>query len=146
MKFTRNAKIFRGQLDVAPFLGVFFLLVVFLLLGSLVYTPGVAIQLPESATSLPGTANPPLAIAVDRNGQLYFENQLIGEAALKTRLADAVKKAPDPLTLVVRADKAVPYAVVIRLAGLAREAGIKEVLWAYLPSVLSARSANANAP
>jgi hypothetical protein len=40
MKFPRNARIFRGQLDAAPFAAVLFLLVIFLMLGSLVYTTG----------------------------------------------------------------------------------------------------------
>lgn len=42
MRFARNARIFRGQLDAAPFAAVFFLLVIFMMLGSLVYTPGRA--------------------------------------------------------------------------------------------------------
>ena len=54
MRFPHNTKIFRGQLDAAPFLGVFFLLLIFLLLNSsLVFTPGVEIQLPETA-NVPG--------------------------------------------------------------------------------------------
>ena len=57
MKFPRNARIFRGRLDVAPFAAVFFLLATFLLLGSLVYTPGVRLELPE-ADDLPGTDKP----------------------------------------------------------------------------------------
>jgi len=34
MKFPRNARIFRGQLDAAPFAAVFFLLVLLLMLGT----------------------------------------------------------------------------------------------------------------
>jgi hypothetical protein len=41
MKFPRNARIFRGQLDAAPFAIVFSCLLLFLLLSSLLYTPGV---------------------------------------------------------------------------------------------------------
>ncbi len=42
MRFPHNTKIFRGQLDAAPFVGVFFLLVIFLLFNSgLVFTPGI---------------------------------------------------------------------------------------------------------
>ena len=42
MRFPRNAKIFRGQLDAAPLAGVFFLLLIFFLLSSrLAFTPGV---------------------------------------------------------------------------------------------------------
>ena len=42
MKFPRNARVFRGQLDAAPFASVLFLLVLFLLVqSSLVFVPGV---------------------------------------------------------------------------------------------------------
>ena len=42
MRFPRTHKAFRGQLDVAAFAGVFFLLALFLAFsGSLIFTPGV---------------------------------------------------------------------------------------------------------
>ena len=48
MKFPRNAKVFRGQLDVAAFAGVFFALCLMLVFRTLlVHSPGVEIQLPE---------------------------------------------------------------------------------------------------
>lgn len=132
MKFPRKAKIFHGRLDAAPFAGVFFLLLIFLLLASLVYTPGVRIQLPEAA-GLPGTEHPTLAVALDARGRYFFENQIIRRADLKARLQEAVKKSSEPLTLIVRADKSVSYEALIRLTLLAREAGIKEALLATLP-------------
>jgi biopolymer transport protein ExbD len=45
MRFARHAKIFRGPLDPAPVAGVWLLLMMFMLLGSLVYTPGVLVDL-----------------------------------------------------------------------------------------------------
>ena len=58
MKFPRNAKIFRGQFDVAPYAGVCFLILIFLALNtSLVFTPGVPIELPEGR-DLPGVLGP----------------------------------------------------------------------------------------
>ena len=45
MRFARHAKIFRGPLDPAPVAGVLLLLMIFMLLGSLVYTPGVLVDL-----------------------------------------------------------------------------------------------------
>jgi biopolymer transport protein ExbD len=45
MRFARHAKIFRGPLDAAPVAGVLLLLMMFMLLGSLVYTPGVLVDL-----------------------------------------------------------------------------------------------------
>jgi biopolymer transport protein ExbD len=136
MKFPRNVRIFRGQLDAAPFATVFFLLVIFVVLNSLVYTPGVRIQ-PPAADNLPGTDQPTLTVAVDAGYRLYFANQIINEADLKTRLHEAaVKNADQPLTLVIYADKAVSYENLVRLTLLARDAGIINALLATLPRAI----------
>jgi biopolymer transport protein ExbD len=126
MKFPRNAKIFRGQLDVAPFAGVFFILVMFLLLATLIYTPGVTIDLPVSSAEATVVQGPRVAVAVDKNGRLIYENQLIEARDLKLRLQMAVAESPEPLTLVVMADKAAEYQMCVSLAELARSAGIKK--------------------
>ncbi len=148
MKFPRNARIFPGRQDATPYAIVFFLLLMFVLLGSLVYTPGVRIQLPV-AEDLPGTDKPTISVAVDAilvasasNStpealtRLYYQNQIISEDDLKARLHEAVQKSPEPLTLVIQADKAVPYDRIIQLTLLARDAGVQEALLATLPRIL----------
>ena len=134
MKFPRNARIFRAQLDVAPFASVLFLL--FMMLGLFVYTPGVRLQLPV-ADDLPGTDRPTVAVAVDANGQLYFENQSIGESQLRDRLRQSAKASKEPLVLLVKADKAASQEALIRLSLLAREAGIAEGWLATAPRPFS---------
>jgi len=135
MKFPRNARIFRGQLDAAPFAAVFFLLVIFVLLTSLVYTPGVHINLPAApAADIAGVAGPTVTVAVDKEGRYYYKNQIISEADLKRSLEAEVKKSSEPLTLVFLADQGTAYGVCVHLAGLARTlTGIKDVLWQTLP-------------
>jgi len=227
MRFPRNARVFRGQLELAPFAGVFFLLVLFFLLhssivftpgirlhltgneggasggeprrtvtvgsdaklhyqggvfdepgllqrlredtqsaaspGTLVIqadpvrqrelvvrlrdaaralrlgveTPGIAIQLPQ-AESAGGIDGPTVAVAVNLSGQLYYEDQLITESALKARLQAAVRQSREPVTLVLLADQEVQYAEVVRLAALARQAGITQALQATRPVITSA--------
>jgi biopolymer transport protein ExbD len=134
MKFPRNATLLRSQLDAAPIAAVFFLLVMFLMLASLVYTPGarLELQLPR-ADGLPGTDKPSVSVAIDADGRLYYQNQWIEESELRRRLEAAVQKSPEPLTLVVQADKAVSYERCLRLALLARDAGIPDALLATLP-------------
>jgi biopolymer transport protein ExbD len=129
VKFPRNARIFRGRLDAAPFATVFFLLLLFVMLSSLVYTPGIRVPLDlPTADDLPGTDKLSVAVAIDAAGRLYFENQMVDEPDLRARLRRAVGNAREPLTLIVQADKAVRYDRLIRLRLLAREAGIQE-LW-----------------
>jgi biopolymer transport protein ExbD len=132
MKFPRNARIFQGRLDAAPFITVLFLLVLFVMLGTLVYTPGVRLELP-AARDLPGTDKATIAVAIDRHGQLYFQNELMSEKRLLTRLQQAAHDSAEPLTLVVQGDKGVSYEMLVRLTMLAREAGIREAWLATLP-------------
>ncbi len=139
MKFPRNARIFRGHLDAAPFASVLFLLVLFLLLGSLLYTPGVRLQLPV-AGDLPGTDRPAVAVAVDANGQFYYQNEGLGEDKLRERLREAALASKEPLVLLVQADKAASHESLIRLSLLARQAGIAEGWLATLPRPFSSRN------
>jgi biopolymer transport protein ExbD len=130
MRFPHNIKIFRGQLDAAPFLGVLFLLLIFLLLNSsLVFTPGVQIQLPEAA-NVPGPDKPVAVVAVDESGHFYFENQLCDEERLKQRLQALVERTPEPLVLVAQIDRNAKAEVFMRLGFLARSVGIREVIQA----------------
>jgi biopolymer transport protein ExbD len=134
MKFPRNARLLRSQLDVAPFASVFFLLVIFMMLGSLIYTPGarIELQLPR-ADGLAGTDKLTVPVAIDADGRLYYRNQWIEEDALRGQLEEAARKSAEPLTLVVYADKSVSYDRLMRLTLLARDAGIPEALLATLP-------------
>jgi biopolymer transport protein ExbD len=135
MRLPRNAKIFRGQLDAAPFAGVSFLLLMFLVLQSrLVFTPSIRVDLPEVPVDLAGTANPTVVVAIDRNGQIYFESQAVTDLAdLRKRLRDAVLKSKEPLTLEVQADKSATYEITAPVLSIASEAGFREARYAVRP-------------
>ena len=140
MKFPRNAKILRSPFEVAPFAAVFFLLVMFLLLGALLPVQGLRTQLtPPAADNLPGVDGPTVGVAVDAGGRLYFANQIVtNELQLNSGLSNAVKHARAPLTLVIHADKTVTEEQLLHLALLARTAGITNALLATLPRVSNA--------
>ncbi len=146
MRLPRNVRIFRGQLDAAPFMGVFFILLIFILLHtSLVSHPGVEIELPV-AGELPGPAGPTLVVAVDESGALYFENQALRRADLESRIADRVRDLGDSTTLVVQADAAVSQKRLIQVAELARRAGVRRAVLATRTGSQAARPRVAPAP
>jgi biopolymer transport protein ExbD len=138
MKFPRNSKNLRGQFDVAPFAAVLFLLVIFLMLGALMPVQGLHVQLqPPTASDLPGTDKPTIAVAIDSIGRFYFANKIVAsEAELKSDFSNAVKNSHATLTLVIHADKSVTYDQLLRLTLLARDAGIQNALLATLPRVV----------
>ncbi len=134
MKFPRNAKILRSHFDVAPFAAVFFLLVIFLMLGGLLPVQGLRVNLqPPSTDNLPGVGQRTVAMAVDSTGRFYFENEIVTEPQLKTSLRAAVSGAREPLTLVIHADKSVSYDQLAHLTLLARACGLTNSLLATLP-------------
>jgi biopolymer transport protein ExbD len=136
MKFPRNARIFRGHFDAAPVAAVFFLLIIFIQLGSLTYTPGVHIQLPI-ADGFIGTEKPEVRVAMDASGRLYFDNHSLDENELKLQLHKKLTEAKEPLALVVEADKAVTKEMLDRLTLIAQQAGFSEAVLATLPRSLS---------
>jgi biopolymer transport protein ExbD len=135
MRLPRNAKIFRGQLDAAPFAGVSFLLVMFVVLQSkLVFTPSLRVDLPEVPVDLPGTAEPALVVAIDRKGQIYYESQAVTNLTdLRGRLQTAVHDAKQRPTLEVQADKTASFETTLPVLSLAAEVGIQEARIAVLP-------------
>ena len=135
MKFPRNAKVFRGQLDAAPMAGVFFLLVLFITLNTnLVFTPGVRIDLPKvEGRPLAGISGPIVMVAMDISGNLYFENQIIPADQLSSKLKILSTAKPDT-TLIVQADKEVKLDSFFHLSKLASEAGIRQTLLASRPN------------
>jgi biopolymer transport protein ExbD len=90
---------------------------------------------PPASSDLPGISRPGISIAVDSQGRIYYQNQIVTEAVLKTSLAAEAKSAKKPLTLIIHADKAVSYEQLAHLAMLAREPGIgiTNLLLATLP-------------
>jgi biopolymer transport protein ExbD len=139
MKFSRNAKLLRSPFDVAPFAAVFFLLVIFLLLGALLPVPGLSLSLPIADDSqLPGTDKPTIAVAIDSTGRLFFASQMVTESQLTNQLHRAVAASKSPLTLVIQADQAVSYGQLIHVALLARDAGIYDALLATQPRIVAA--------
>jgi len=141
MKLPRNARILRGQLDAAPYASVFFLLLNFIVMASLVYTPGVQVPLNlPVADGLPGTDRPTVAVAVESNGQLYFQNQRVTETEFTNRLSQFARKSSEMPTLVVQADKDVRLETSIRLRMLARAVGVQQMVEATLPRPFSSQT------
>jgi biopolymer transport protein ExbD len=89
MRFARQARIFRGTLDPAAVAGVFLLLVIFLLLSSLIYTPGVLVELGNGAQVSSAT------ISITRAGEVVFDGKTNAPGELE-QLRQDLKRSPHP--------------------------------------------------
>lgn len=135
MRFPRNAKIFRGQFDPAPWAGLFFILIIFWMLRSeLLFYPGVAIHLPEGQVSN-GVSRPLAVVVMDVDGGIYLDNQLIDTSGLVERLMGLKANwVGDRLVVVLEIDKRIPWGEAARLGDLlSSQVGVEEVLLAFRP-------------
>jgi biopolymer transport protein ExbD len=133
MKFPRQAKIFRGQLlDAAPVAGVAFLLLIFIQLGSLLYTPGVLVQL----------KNPAATIRIAADGTIQFGANSYTEADANP-LREALRNSPAGPPFDLRADSNTPPQVAARASNFVNSifqirlpAGPRNLLGTDDPTVL----------
>jgi biopolymer transport protein ExbD len=111
---------------------VFFLLLIFLLLGALLPTPGLPLQLPLAA-NLPGSDQPTVFMAVDEHGRYFYTNGIVTGAQLAVCLSNAAARSREPLALVINADQRVTYGQLVQITLLAGQAGITNLLLATQP-------------
>ncbi len=133
MRLPRNIKMLRGPIDPSALAGTLFLLwTATMLHSSLVLPAGIRVRLPSAPGSW-GEILPDLSLAVDANGRLLFEDQIVTSTNLEARLRQITAKRGTNLVLLLLVDRAVPAEVWTRLMNLARTAGIHEVVCATSP-------------
>ena len=81
MRFARHARIFRGPLDPAPVAAVVLLLLIFMLLGSLLYTPGVLVEIGQPIT-------------VKTNNDIVFDGKTYPSRQIEDQLRSALQALP----------------------------------------------------
>ena len=129
MKLVRTRQYQFGWLIWFPLLDVVFLMLFFLLLSSnFVLQPGISVTVPFSKFMLAPPAN--YEIISITNGTVYFRDQKIAIDDLGPQLDSARKEGR---SIIIKADKATPYEMVIRVANVALERGVPSVALATAP-------------
>ncbi|MBN8249084.1 MAG: biopolymer transporter ExbD [Verrucomicrobia bacterium] len=131
MKFPRSTRLFRGQLDLAPFLCVLFLLAFALALRDFLVLPrGARLELPAAASPIAAGAGERLwIIALDASRRLYFENQITDRERLERDLRRRVVQAGAGVTLLIQADRSVPFGDLTELETLVRNTGVSQIIF-----------------
>ncbi len=133
--FPRTAKPFRGQVDLAAWLCVLApLAFAFAFHQFLVLPRGARLELPVGDAGPTVQAGEPfLIVAIDASEQLYFEHQVISRERLLGVLRQRLAGADSPPTLLIQADRTVRLQQLADMAGMARLAGIRSVIFGAIP-------------
>lgn len=119
-----------GRPDLTPMVDVLFLLLIFFMIGSsFVQVSGVKVDLPKTAvTKNLGIEKFVITLARGENKNLiYFNEKEISWKQLKQRLAE-VRNFSASGTVIIRADRLIPFGVVARLMALAENANVAAII------------------
>lgn len=127
MKLTRTVKFHPVLFGLIPIINVLFLVVLFFSISSrFVLQPGISISLPFSSWTLGPQKNPQiLTITGGSAPSIFFRDRRWEITDIRKALS-----APDlkDHTLIVKADRSTPYALVIRVIDEGLRAGLPVVL------------------
>jgi len=134
IRFQRQLQWFSGQLDVAPFLCLFFLLLILLaLLTHLAPVPGVRIDLPATSLHEEASGVDWLVVVADKEGRLFFNQQMVSEEILESELTSRASNALSSVELVLQADAEIRLGQLTRFYALSRRAGITNLKFQTRP-------------
>ncbi len=121
-----------SDINVTPFVDVMLVLLIIFMVTAPMMVQGVDVDLPL-ATAAPLTASEDnLIISIDNERKVYINNQEVSVAFLSEKLG-AVLENMDTDTVYLKADKQVPYGVVVNVMSQIKKAGVKSLGMITLP-------------
>lgn len=128
MRTKPSVKPFTGKIGFPPFVDVFFLLLFFFVVASsLVFHPGIPIDLPTAGKLSPGPAEKIVVTVTDQN-QLFFNDESVSWDKLEQKLIQIVHERSGQFAsasshrspkIIIRADQQISYGKIVRIMAFA---------------------------
>jgi biopolymer transport protein ExbD len=117
-----------ARIEIIPLIDImFFLLASFMLVSlSMTHLHRVPVDLPRAAASITDTREPPVTIAVDKNGLVYLDKELVTLTELPTRLAQRNKSGSE-LRVLIAGDADTRHQQILAVLDAVRAAGVDKV-------------------
>ena len=115
-----------SQINTTPLVDVMLVLLIIFLITIPVVIQNVPVELPRER-NLPTTTKPEnIVIAVDRDGNVFWNNQAVEDAQLLARLKEVAVKVPQP-EIHIRGDREARYEFVGRVVYNCQRASILKI-------------------
>jgi len=123
----RPKRFIKPVINIAPVVDVLFLLLIFFMVTStFVEQPNIKLELPSTRHS-EATKIERMVLTISRDGQLFLQDKPVEKKDLEKELRRVILDTGDEV-LVLKADKFVPYGVVIGIMDDAKGAGFKKII------------------
>jgi biopolymer transport protein TolR len=115
-----------AEINVTPFVDVMLVLLIVFMVTAPLLTVGVPVDLPQTRARALNQDTEPLAVSVDREGQVFLQDTPIGLDELVPKLQAIAENGYDQ-RIFVRGDQAVGYGKVMEVMGLLNAAGFTRI-------------------
>ncbi|MBS0306745.1 MAG: biopolymer transporter ExbD [Proteobacteria bacterium] len=115
-----------SEINMTPLIDVMLVLLVIFVITAPLIGSSLRLDLPEVRGAGASDAPAVVALAIDQEGRLYFDEQPLEAAQLAERVRQAARRNP-ATEVQLRADRRVPYGRVAELIGWVQQAGLTRI-------------------
>ncbi len=126
MAMGGNNSPFMSEINVTPLVDVMLVLLIIFMVTAPMMMQGVNVSLPQTTSKPLPAEKEHLTITVDRSQQIFINDYKVALEALQEKMTKILEGRQDH-KVYLRADKNVPYGVVIRVISAVKNAGVEKL-------------------
>jgi len=115
-----------AEINVTPFVDVMLVLLIVFMITAPLLTPGIAVDLPETAADLIQDTGEPLTVTISADGLIYVQDTVVEYENLVAHL-EAVAEAGYDQRIFIRGDANRAYGDIARVMGRINAAGFQRI-------------------
>ena len=123
---------FMGEINVTPFVDVMLVLLIIFMVTAPMMVEGVNVDLPETTAQPLESEKEPLVVTINKDGQVFINDFKTGRDIFATKLTKVLEARQDR-TVYLKADKTIPYGVVMQIMSEIRGTGVAKLGMVTLP-------------
>ena len=124
---------FMSDINVTPFVDVMLVLLIIFMVTAPMMMEGLNVDLPETTAVPIESKDEPLIVSIDKDGQVFIGDFMADRAIFQQKLQKVIEARRDN-TVYLKADKLIPYGVVVQIMSDIRAAGVEKLGMVTLPA------------
>jgi biopolymer transport protein TolR len=126
MSHTGNSDRLMSDINVTPFVDVMLVLLIVFMVAAPMMTEGVEVSLPQATSQPLETEQEQLIVSLNKNGDIFLNDYQVQLTELREKL-DLIIKGQSDREVYLRADKEIPYGVVVNVMSEIKDAGVEKL-------------------
>ncbi|MFZ5573479.1 MAG: protein TolR [Thermodesulfobacteriota bacterium] len=115
-----------SEINVTPFVDVMLVLLIIFMVTAPMMVQGVDVSLPEASNAPLKTEENQLVVSINKDAQVYINDVQVDSGFLQEKLVKVLENRRDR-NVFLRADKTIPYGLVVKVMSDIKNAGVEKL-------------------